>query len=333
MQFPPSRQIAVGSSLFFIPDGSLDLWMSDGTPEGTMQLPLLVTGIQKLANVNNKLILSSNDGSLWRTDGTLTGTQTLGVFDPSLSSSRWFVTGNPLFVTQTVSANLNSLITTDGTPTGTLRLLDYSPTNPVRYVAEYGDGFVLVMGNELWGTNGTPDGTHKLLQLLPAKNMSPNINNYKLAGNTLYFEANYGETGYELWGVTFSDQPNVQLSLPERVFVSPTRPAALAIDITNFGSRAAQSVTLTATLGLSLTYLSDTSGVTPTQQGNTLVWAWPNLGGLARKVFDLSVGLPNSTIGSSYPISFTLSTSTSASNEQVVEVVTSKLTYLPFVFR
>ena len=168
----------IGSTFFAaLGFSSNSLLMSDGTYEGTLSVALPVTGIAKLANVNGKLILSSNDGKLWRTDGTAAGTQELGSFDPSLSGGAWFVTGNRLFVTQTLSSQMGSLITTDGTPAGTRRLLDYSTASPVRYVAAYGDGYMFVMGNELWATDGTAGGTHKLLQLLPTQRMSTNSNN------------------------------------------------------------------------------------------------------------------------------------------------------------
>ncbi len=333
VSWPSNVRVVVGSTLFWKDSFySAMLWKSDGTYEGTVTVQMPAS-IARLESVNSKLIFSSNDGKLWRTDGTFEGTQELGSFDPSLSDGRWFSAGNRLFMTQTVSAQLGSLITTDGTAADTRRLLDYSTASPVRYVAAYGDGYLFVMGNELWATDGTTGGTHKLLQLLPSQSMSTNANNYLLVGNTLYFEASYGGTGYELWALTLSDAPDVRLSLPARVFVSPTNPASVAVDITNFGAGTAQSATLTATLGLSLTYVSDTSGITPTVQGNTLVWALPNLASLSRQAFNLSVRLPNSSIGSRYPITFTLGTSTPASQDKTVEVVAGVALHLPLVFR
>jgi hypothetical protein len=46
---------------------------------------------------------------------------------------------------------------------------------------------------------------------------------------------------------------------------------------------------LTATLGVSLTYVSDSSGITPVVQGNTVMWRLPNIGVLQQKVFEVRV--------------------------------------------
>jgi ELWxxDGT repeat protein len=328
---------AISSTLYFLASSNVSpdivLWRSDGTAAGTSPVQLPITSIRKVMGLKDKIICLGTNNDLWVSDGTPAGTSQLATFEPSQLGSYWRVIGNRLFIQRLRNDERNTLIVTDGTPLGTQLLAEFGGSMTPGYIAALGDDFVFAHGNQLWATDGTANGTFDLVELPYANNDIGRSQNQALISNTLFFEATTLQPSYEPWALTFGDQPDVRLSVPVRLLTDATEPPSIAVNVTNFGTTQAQSVTLTATLGLSLTYLSDTSGITPTQQGNTLVWAWPNLGGLARKVFDLSVGLPNSAIGLSYPISFKLSTSASASSEQVVEVVTSKLVYLPLTFR
>jgi hypothetical protein len=76
----------------------------------------------------------------------------------------------------------------------------------------------------------------------------------------------------------------------------------------NLGVPMAYSVTMTATLETGLVYLSDTSGITPTINGQIIVWDLPDLGFSMERQFELTLQLPpDSTYGDSYTLGFSIS--------------------------
>jgi hypothetical protein len=90
-------------------------------------------------------------------------------------------------------------------------------------------------------------------------------------------------------------------------------------------------------MDISLTYLSDTLGVTPEISGTTMVWHIPNLAcyGYGRS-FGLFVQLPpGSEYGELYPISLTIGFSrpdlTPADNVVVMEILALHRAWLPMV--
>jgi hypothetical protein len=87
----------------------------------------------------------------------------------------------------------------------------------------------------------------------------------------------------------------------------PGSVACIPIAYGNTGTASALSVIITTTLAASLTYLSDTSGVTPTINGNQITWVLPGLDFLDTEPFTLRVSLPDVPIGASYPVGLEIS--------------------------
>ncbi len=101
---------------------------------------------------------------------------------------------------------------------------------------------------------------------------------------------------------------------------------SMDIELTNEGGRVAHDVTLEATLLAGLTYVSDTSQVTPLREGNHLRWRLPALGFKQERQFDLQVKLPStSVLGAHLPISLTLTSTgpelSPADNSVVSDIV------------
>ena len=84
----------------------------------------------------------------------------------------------------------------------------------------------------------------------------------------------------------------------------PASVAAIPIQYGNHGATTATTVTLTATLGISLTYTGDTSGVTPTVISDTITtvrWNLPDLAFYGDGQFDLQVRLPDAPFARPLP--------------------------------
>lgn len=117
--------------------------------------------------------------------------------------------------------------------------------------------------------------------------------------------------GPQNWGAypappTYSGS-NLYLLNPGFLGTPPIETISIPLKYGNKGVTIASSVTLTATMDSNLTYIGDTSGISPTINGQTIVWMLPNLGYLVSKNFMLDVQLPSdANYGDSYSISFEL---------------------------
>ena len=151
--------------------------------------------------------------------------------------------------------------------------------------------------------------------------------------NRLYLVHDDGQTGAELYkiDVATGSAPYLDTSTLAPVYADGVAP--IAIQYGNLGATTSQSLTLSVTLDISLTYLSNSLNVTPTISGTQLVWQLPDVGFLEQRAFDLQVRAPDSTIGTKFPITVTMS-STNASESSVVTQVTKALPiYLPQALR
>jgi ELWxxDGT repeat protein len=171
---------AVGNTLFFsADDGDLgrELWKSDGTAAGTVRVTDIRSGRydsnpESLTAVGNTLFFTALDNNfdreLWKSDGTVAGTvRVADIFPgsewPSISSLT--VVGNTLFF----SAN-------DGK-----------------------------FGHELWKSDGTPSGTVRVADIKTGKGhplpqwYSSEPTYLATVGNILFFTADDGDFGRELW--------------------------------------------------------------------------------------------------------------------------------------
>lgn len=173
-----------------------------------------------LVCMNNILYFSADDGSgrtLWRSDGTSAGTYMVrSPADGSYPNApqRIAVLGNRLIM-QALAFDYGpglsnfgyELWISDGTSAGTLLLKDINPGN----VGSFPDNFTLFnsqlfftatdsRGTELWKTDGTTIGTlfvRDLNTTAPSASSSPR--NLYVWNNKLYFTANNGIVGEELW--------------------------------------------------------------------------------------------------------------------------------------
>ncbi len=239
----PSDLTVVGSTLYFTADDGTngrELWKSDGTAAGTQLVKDINTGgyygygygsrPSGLTAVGSTLYFSANDGTngteLWKSDGTDGGTQLVKDIRPGSSGSfsgygsvNFTAVGTTLYFSANDGTNGNELWKSDGTDGGTTLVKDIRPGS--YYYGGYGassrPGNLTVVGStlyfsandgtngtELWKSDGSDVGTTLVKDIRPggygslSSYYGPQAS-FAAVGSTLYFSANDGTNGRELW--------------------------------------------------------------------------------------------------------------------------------------
>ena len=207
----------LGGNLFFqATDGfsGFELWKSDGTAAGTVQVSDLNAGFSssfpnRLRTVGGRLVFATLFGEvgLWSTDGTPGGTQALPV-PPQGPTDIGVAGGNAFFFAPQEGLGIE-LWKTDGTPAGTGLLEDLFPgvesSIPHRFAAVGSRVFFAAddsAGTELWVSDGTAPGTFRVADIRPPLfpgGSSSDPTYLTAAGNLLFFIALTDEHGWELW--------------------------------------------------------------------------------------------------------------------------------------
>jgi ELWxxDGT repeat protein len=225
-RLPLPRTSLPGRFLFraWDPEHGVEVWATDGTPEGTRLVrdvcPGPCHGAQGDPLISQGLFyFAGNDGvhgeEMWVSDGGSTGSAgTRMVRDvcpgscgsvnmqPSRFGGRLVFAGYDL-------VNGEELWATDGTEAGTVRLTDFVLSNalgffqgtgtaggPARLLFAAADG---EHGAELWSTDGTPGGETLVADLNHADFGGSVISGIRALGDQAVFFADDGLRGYELW--------------------------------------------------------------------------------------------------------------------------------------
>ena len=158
-----------------------ELWKSDGTASGTVMVKDIATqysyssgGPSNMVVFNNTLYFSADDGTngieLWKSDGTASGTVMVKDINP------YYGWG-----------------TEDSMPS------DFVVMNDTLYFQAHTNS----NGRELWKTDGTATGTVMVKDIRSGSSSSVEGNiiqrQMTLFNNTLYFQADDGTNGKELW--------------------------------------------------------------------------------------------------------------------------------------
>jgi ELWxxDGT repeat protein len=177
----PSNFIDVNGTLYFTADDGIngtELWKSNGTGNGTMMVKDIKNGNENgtdssnpsnMLDINGTLYFTANDGygiKLWKSDGTEQGT--VIVKDTLDEMSNFTEMNGTLYLSASGNDSRNELWKSDGTEVGTMMVKDINTKI-----------FSTIMGDE---------GTY-----------SSYPNNLLSIGDTLYFTADDGYHGREVW--------------------------------------------------------------------------------------------------------------------------------------
>ncbi|MBL7682150.1 MAG: T9SS type A sorting domain-containing protein [Flavipsychrobacter sp.] len=213
----------LGSKLVFAADNGTtgeELWVSDGTAAGTTLLKDIYTGSNSSnpladgwAIVGSKLIFSArtltNGNEVWVTDGTTAGTTLLKDINSGGATSYpgAFVQYNgKVYFGADDGVNGVKLWVTDGTASGT-QLINVPFEAPVYFVVlnsmMISFAYDATNGVELWKTDGTVGGSSLIKDINPGFGSSVpaslRADMFCVYNNKLYFVADNGSNGYELW--------------------------------------------------------------------------------------------------------------------------------------
>jgi ELWxxDGT repeat protein len=233
---------------------------------------------------------------LWKTNGTAAGTALVKDIVPGVGSS---------FISELENIN------------GTLI-----------FTVENGDG-----SRALWRSDGTEDGTRPILTIATrgAERVPASVT---LSGSALFFSADDGRTGPELWFIPVSAGIETNLDAPGLAGAPAGGIAGIPISYLNTGLTAARAITLTAALDPRLAYVDDTLGITPSVSGATITWRLPGTGFLDGRDFGLRVRLPQAPLGTRLPVTLSLKAEGQAANDTVkLDVMVAELRYLPVLLR
>jgi ELWxxDGT repeat protein len=181
---------------------------------------------QGLVNLNGTLFFSASDGTgfeLWRSDGTEAGTylvRDIQTVDSLLGSFPQVLTrvGGALFFSADDGIHGRELWRSDGTVAGTVLVRDIRTGPSGSWPQQMLDvnGTVLFAaadhahGMELWKSDGTSGGTVMIQDIRPgAASSQPSHSTgpayrWAISGSRVFFTADDGTTGYELWSLPVS---------------------------------------------------------------------------------------------------------------------------------
>ncbi|CAN5891254.1 hypothetical protein BH11VER1_BH11VER1_00780 [soil metagenome] len=213
--------VNAGGTLFFrafTSASGYELWKSDGTSAGTVQVKDIYPGVissspASMLAVGNEIYFSAFDAAngieLWKSDGTDTGTVLIKDINPGAPSStptNLSLVGETVYFSATNASGGMELWKTDGLSANTVQVKDINPgsgSSSPGVMIDVGGLLVFIAndeanGSELWVSDGTGAGTNLIKDITPGSS-SASPSNFRALNDTLLFTATDGVRGTELW--------------------------------------------------------------------------------------------------------------------------------------
>ncbi len=245
----PANFTVSTTSVFFTANDNLfgnELWKTDGTATGTYMVKDINTGSSSPTFTNFKahgglVYFGASDSTsgieLWKSDGTEAGTVMVKDINPGIASSSPAIIaalGDTIIFTADDGVNGIELWKSDGTEVGTVMIKDinasggismFSPSatlNGTSLILGIDDG---TSGRELWKTDGTALGTTRIKDIYTGSSSSlttfaftpsqfspssPPVQ-FVSFGSNVYFSANDGVAGRELWKTDGTEEGTVMV--------------------------------------------------------------------------------------------------------------------------
>ncbi|NOK63452.1 MAG: hypothetical protein GFH25_541276n9 [Chloroflexi bacterium AL-N10] len=356
----------IGDDILFAGnDGAtgLELWKSDGTTTGTVQVKDIVPGADpsnpKIVTAVGKYVFFTADTrgyskedfgeDLWVSDGTTAGTRWLKHIrvDGGRMDATWFtVMGEQLFFLA-YDKSQYGLWVSDGTDEGTQLIAELPPyinvSNDI-WLTSIDDMLFFSAPNSkenivLWRSDSTAEGTRPVRNGTPGNTSSYiyNPDHMVFLENALLFSTEDVETGEELWSLPSYAGVAQTVLVPPLFGVPPADEVDIPIRYMNVGRMTAADVRLTVTMDSALTYISDASEITSAIDGEHIVWDLPDMGYLDSAAWNLRVQVPEVPYGTRYRV--TVDVSSAEENHHAVpqraemEVMVARQTVLPIIGR
>jgi len=218
------NMISYNGKLIFSADDGIngqELWISDGEENGTYLLKDINVGssdsdIANLYEFNGKIYFSAdndiNGRELWVSDGTAGGTSILldiGLNTNGVTTNNEFIffDNHFYFLAHEDQFGYFDLWKSDGTSAGTVKVKDIDQNLLGAITGGVTENFFTfivrtnTLGRELWVSDGTEPGTSLLKDINPSSGDGISTFNKQFAvlNNNVYFLANDGSSGVELW--------------------------------------------------------------------------------------------------------------------------------------
>lgn len=135
-----------------------------------------------------------------------------------------------------------------------------------------------------------------------------------------------------------TDDVDVWVEAPHRPIISdPNVERSIHLAYNNYGMTTAANTVMTLTLDADLTYISDTSGITPTVSGNQIVWDLGDLALTGGSDFELQVAIPDDPLGTTYTSQFAITSDGPEADPEddaiTFEILLAEEFYLPIIQR
>lgn len=215
----PHELVALNGLLLFVANDGAgdDLWVSDGTGPGTVNLGAAVTALTlsnpyQLTRSGDFVFFLASDSitgeELWKTDGTVGGTTLVSALRQDLSmtfGNHVVAFRDGVIFSGRKPGTGSQLLISDGTAGGTRFIADnpFDAVTSSTPVVVSGDraffaGSYFSTGMEVYVTDGTDAGTTVAAET-QAGGASGAISNITAVGNGVVFSGNDGVNGQELW--------------------------------------------------------------------------------------------------------------------------------------